>query len=78
MSQEPIDPATPKIHIYLPGQSLADIAISNNLSLDELLLANGLTQKSILYPGLKLVIPDKPAPEVEKPLVEAHIDVKVS
>ncbi|MEY4417660.1 MAG: hypothetical protein RIQ88_98 [Actinomycetota bacterium] len=75
MSQEPIDPAAPKIHIYLPGQSLADIAISNNLSLDELLLANSLTEQSILYPGLKLVIPDKPAPKVEKPLVEAHIVV---
>lgn len=73
MSEDSIDPAELKTHVYLPGQSLMDIAISNNISLQELLLANGLSKQSILYPGQKLRIPSKVAPRVEKTKPESYI-----
>jgi LysM repeat protein len=44
------------IHVVLPGQVLINIAAAYNMKLSELLALNGLTDKSVIYPGEKLII----------------------
>jgi len=57
MNSGPIDPESPQVHTYLPGQTLAELADKYGIGLDELSIANQLTEQSILFPGQKLVIP---------------------
>lgn len=53
-------------HIFQNGQNLIEIAISNGVSLEELLKLNNLTEQSMLFPGQKLKLPnvfqETPAP----------------
>jgi uncharacterized protein YkwD len=44
------------IHVVQPGQVLINIAAAYNMKLAELLALNGLTDKSVIYPGEKLII----------------------
>jgi len=57
----PVVTATPHpdgsvIHVVEPGQVLINIAAAYNIKLSELLALNGLTDKSVIYPGEKLII----------------------
>ena len=57
----PVVTATPHpdgsvIHVVEPGQVLINIAAAYNMKLSELLALNGLTDKSVIYPGEKLII----------------------
>ena len=57
----PVVTATPHpdgsvIHVVQPGQVLINIAAAYNIKLSELLALNGLTDKSVIYPGEKLII----------------------
>ena len=57
----PVVTATPNpdgsvIHVVQPGQVLINIAAAYNMKLSELLALNGLTDKSVIYPGEKLII----------------------
>ena len=57
----PVVTATPNpdgsvIHVVQPGQVLINIAAAYNMKLSELLALNGLTDKSVIYPGEKLFI----------------------
>jgi uncharacterized protein YkwD len=44
------------IHIVQPGDTTLGIAIAYNISLQDILSLNGLTEKSIIYAGNKLII----------------------
>jgi LysM repeat protein len=60
----PIITATPRpdgalVHVVEPGQVLWNIAEAYKISLAEIMALNNLTDKSVIYPGNKLLI--KPA-----------------
>ncbi|NBR60327.1 MAG: LysM peptidoglycan-binding domain-containing protein [Actinobacteria bacterium] len=73
MNSGPSNQKSPKVHIYLLGESLADLALQYQLSLAELLEANQLTLQSILYPGQKLIIPETVQEQTSAPLPQEHI-----
>jgi LysM repeat protein len=65
---EPIQVATPSsdgsvIHIVQWGQFLENIANTYEVSLQELMAINGLSQETIIYPGDKLMIVPGETPE---------------
>jgi len=66
-------PSEPKVHIYLPGESLVEIANEHGVALQELLQANILTQHSILFPGQKLFIPVTERVAEQKPTAIEHV-----
>jgi len=49
--------AKPKVHVVYAGQRLGSIAKRYNVSVEELCEANGITSKSPIHPGQKLIIP---------------------
>lgn len=56
--------ATPNIHRIRPGDTLFELAMSNDISLEALLAANGLTEDDVytIQPGDDIIIPDPNAP----------------
>ncbi len=50
------DPDGAVIHVVQPGQTLWTIAISYKVSLTELYRLNGLTDKSVIIPGQKIIV----------------------
>jgi LysM repeat protein len=57
----PVNTSTPNpdgavIHVVQPGQTLWSIATSYNVSLAELYRLNGLTDKSVILPGQKILV----------------------
>ena len=49
-------PVSP-VYVVQDGDNLWDVAVRFGVTLDELLAANNLTQESVIYPGIQLVIP---------------------
>lgn len=58
--------------MFLPNENLAEVAQKYGLSLNALLEANKLSPNSFVFPGQKLLIPTKRAPEAPKPIPLEH------
>lgn len=60
----PAPTATPKVYRILAGDTLFEIALANDISLDALLTANGLSERDVytIQPGDEIIIPDVNAP----------------
>lgn len=56
--------ATPNIYRIRPGDTLFELALDNDISLEALLAANGLTEDDVytIQPGDDIIIPDPNAP----------------
>lgn len=56
--------ATPNIYRIRPGDTLFELALGNDISLEALLAANGLTEDDVytIQPGDDIIIPDPNAP----------------
>lgn len=82
--------AKPKVHVVYSGQRLGSIAKRYNVTVEALCQANGITPRTVIKPGQKLIIPgtddgtsDKPAKseskassaEVKKPLGKTRIHI---
>lgn len=55
-------PASPKVHVVYEGQRLGSIAKRYNVTIDELCQANGISRKDKIFPGQKLIIPERGKP----------------
>lgn len=55
---------TPNIYRIRPGDTLFELALANDVSVDDLLAANGLTENDVftIQPGDEIIIPDPNAP----------------
>jgi LysM repeat protein len=62
------------IHIVQPGDTLISIALTYDLTLDELFVESGLTQESVLQLGQQVVVGSQPQPET----AGGSVDVPVS
>jgi LysM repeat protein len=62
------------IHIVQPGDTLISIALTYDLTLDELFVQSGLTQESVLQLGQQVVVGSQPQPET----AGGSVDVPVS
>lgn len=54
--------ASPKVHVVYEGQRLGSIAKRYNVTIDELCQANGISRKDKIFPGQKLIIPERGKP----------------
>jgi len=73
MNSGPTNPESPKVHIYLPGENLVELALKYDVAVQDLLEANQLTEHSIVFPGQKLVIPENTRADIEPKLPLEHI-----
>jgi LysM repeat protein len=66
----------PKWHTFQPNQSLAEIADNYGLALSQLMEANDLSSTSVIFPGQKLLIPNKEQPRVQLQIPTQHIVIR--
>jgi LysM repeat protein len=77
-----VKPLAPAEHLVQNGETLASIANHYGIALNNLLVANGLTESSLVYGGqtIKLKLAEAPAPETStteaKPVVNADQSAK--
>lgn len=50
-------PAPPLVHVVQDGENLTSIAALYDVSVQDLLLVNGLTEEDLIFPGNELIIP---------------------
>ncbi len=60
-------PVPERVHIVRPGQTLYAIALRYNVTIGELMRANGLRNPHLIYVGQRLIIPGVPAPTARPP-----------
>lgn len=51
------EPTTPLVHVVQDGENLTSIAAQYGISVQDLLLVNGLGEEDLIFPGDELVIP---------------------
>ena len=62
-----------KLHLVIWGETLSSIALLYDVSVIELMQANGLTNAHLIQAGQVLIIPtDRPAPIADPPLAQLH------
>ncbi len=54
---EPTQPAGPTVHIVQSGDSMGGISVEYDVSIDEILTANGLDDPNTIFVGQELIIP---------------------
>ncbi len=51
------EPSTPLVHVVQDGENLTSIAAQYEVSVQDLLLLNGLSEEDLIFPGDELIIP---------------------
>lgn len=65
------EPTGPEVHVVGAGETLGQISIKYNVSVEELMSANGMDNPNFLFVGQELVIPGA---EPDEPVNEAAVD----
>lgn len=58
-ARTPATPGAQKIYVVSPGETLWSVALKHGISVEELMAANGLTNRSYVQAGQRLVIPGR-------------------
>jgi LysM repeat protein len=65
-AQEPIitsDQSGPEVHIVAAGETLGQISARYDISLEEIMAANGMSNQNFIFVGQELIIPIEGAPQ---------------
>ena len=63
LAQAEIADETGLIHVVEPGETLSEIAKAYGISLDELMVENGITDADAIYEGQELLLPESAQPQ---------------